>query len=166
MGNTYGDAWIDLLYDVDTEVRITSPSEEIIKVHKITPIRYLVLSGTDKKFPEGVFVGVNGISYEPKTLIKPGSPYPGYERINLEDCQAGQIYPVTLVTRIIHIDPELKRKEIPRVDSSNQLTFQPGELEQRLSSARKEFLAKLESSGLTPEEEKVYSRLIGFNSHF
>src|SRR3989344_1107401 len=166
MGNTYGDAWMDLLYDINTEVRITNPSEEIMKVHKIKPTRYLVLPGTDKKFPEEVFVGVNGISYDPKTLIKHGSHYPKYESVNLEDCEAGQIYPVTLVSRIIHIDPELERAGIPRVDSFNRLTFQPGELERRLSSAKKEFVAKLEISGLTPEEGKVYYRLVGFNTSF
>ena len=166
MGSTYGDAWMDLLYDIDTEVRITNPSDEIMKVHKIKPTRYLVLPGTDRKFPEGVFIGVNGISYEPKTLIKPGSSYPKYERVNLEECDTGQIYPVTLVSRIIHIGPELERGGIPRVDSSNQLTFQHGELEHRLSSAKKEFLAKLEISGLTPDEQKVYYRLVGCNPHF
>lgn len=166
MGITYGDAWVDLLYDMDTEVRITNPSEEIMKVHKIKPTRYLVLPGTEKKFPEGVFVGVNGIDYEPKTLVKPGSPYPKYERVNLEESEAGQIYPVTLVSRIIHIDPELERMGIPKVDNSNQLTFQHGELERRLSSAKEEFLAKLKIFGLTPDEQKVYYRLVSFNPHF
>jgi hypothetical protein len=166
MGNTYGDAWINILYDMDTEVRITDPSEEVMKVHNIKPTRYLVLPGTDKKFPEGVFVGVKDIHWGPKTVKKPGSPFPKYERMELKECQAGQIYPVTLFTTIISVDKELERMGIPRVDSSNQLTFQPGELEKRLSSAKKEFLAKLETSGLKPEEEKVYYRLVGNNPFF
>jgi len=164
MGNKYADSWIDLLYDVDTEVRITSPSREVMKVHGLRLKKYLVLPGTDRIFPDDVFN--DDIVYESKTLVKPGSPMPTYERKKLEKCKAGEIYPVTIIQKVTHIHPELKSMGIPMTDGLNQLTFEPGELEQRMSSMKRAFLTLLESSGLTPEEAKIYYRLVTLNLSF
>ena len=95
MGHTYGDAWIDLLYDYDTEVRETSPSEEIMKLHGIRPKKYLVYPGTEKVVLEDFVIGKPLINYEPKTIIKAGlfdSKYPIYDKKELEKCNAGDIY--------------------------------------------------------------------------
>ena len=168
MGSTYGDAWIDLLYDIDTQVKITNPSEEVRRVHKINPQKYLVLPGTDKKFPEGVFIGVDDIYYQEREFIRKISPVESqYARQkDLEKCSAGEIYPVTLFRRVANVNDELEAIGIARYDTSNHLVFEPGKLEERLSSARSKFLALLETSGLTPEESKIYFRLVGSNPRF
>ena len=174
MGNRYGDAWIDLLYDLSTEVRETNPSEEA-KKQGIRSKRYLVLPGTDKIFPEGAFIdwkrleNFEGYDWEPKTVIKSGRPdsyYPKRGLTPLEHVEIGGVYPVTLIKKIIHLDSELERKGIARVDSENYLFFEQGELEKRLLDSKLKFRAMLETAGLNCNPEEIYFRLVTFPGMF
>src|SRR3989344_5486960 len=156
MGNRYGDAWIDLLYDLNTQVRETNPSKKVRK-QGVMPKRYLVLPETDKVFPAGVFIDWEHLQefeeydWQPKTVIKsrrPDSYYQKHELTPLEHAEIGSIYPVTLLKRVIHLDSELESKGIARVDSYNYLVFGQGELEKRLVSSKRKFCAMLETAGL------------------
>ncbi|MBI2043239.1 hypothetical protein HYT25_02525 [Candidatus Pacearchaeota archaeon] len=171
MGSTYGDAWISALYDIDTEVKITNPSEEVRRIHKIEPQKYLVLPGSEIKFPEGVFIGVQNLNYRAKMVVKKisqDSRYNhGYVRLkDLVKCSEGELYPVTLVRRVVNVDTELDAMDIDRFDTSNLLIFEPGSLEKRLASAKAELLAIMETSGLKPDESKIYFELVGSNPRF
>lgn len=170
MGNRYGDAWIDLLYDVNTQVRETNPGKES-KKHGVKPKKYLVLPETNKVFPAGVFIDwehlrrFEGYDWQPKTIIKSGRPdsyYPKYELVSLEHAEIDSIYPITLVKEVIHLDSELESKGISRVDSRNYLVFGQGELEKRLVDSKRKFGAILETAGLDYNPKEIYFRLVTF----
>ena len=174
MGNRYGDAWIDLLYGINTEVRETNPAKEA-KKQGIRPERYLVLPGTETIFPGGIFINwvelkeFEGYNWEPKTVIKSGRPdrcYPKHELTPLDNAEIGSVYPVTLVKRIIHLDSELERKGIARVDSFNYLVFECGGLEKRLIDSKRRFKAMLETAGLNCDPKGIYFRLVTFPEMF
>tara|TARA_Y100000034_G_scaffold19552_1_gene22087 strand:- start:1677 stop:2195 length:519 start_codon:yes stop_codon:yes gene_type:complete len=164
MSNRFGNAWIELLYDLDLEVKETSPSSESMEVHDIKPKKYLVLQGTDTIFPGNIFSDSDKVNYERRNKVgvpNEGGNYPivHYEGEKVKDTEVGGTFHATLIKRVADIEDELIINEIPRTDGVNSITFEPGELEKRLENVKSELFKKLNNAGVTTDESKVYFRL-------
>lgn len=169
MGRVYGAAWINLLYDIDTKVRITDLSKEIQRINKIEPSKYLIIPHLSKVFPEDLELMAAKIAWEPKTIIEPpktGEYFPVKKRTELKDAEVGSIYKVTLIKNVINIEADLKKRGIPMTDSANEMIFNPGELEQLLSSSKKTFLDFLRSKELEADERRIYFDLVSCDKRF
>jgi hypothetical protein len=162
MVRRYGNGWLNMRYDIDTEVRMTKPSKSDRKVHGIEPIKYLVLPGTNTLFPQEFFIDIEGIKYEPKSVI---AQHPTetdnvrYHSKELYECKVGEIYPMTLVITVADIVPERLDKGMLIYDSVNALIFEPGKLEKRIEVTKNKLFAALESAGLAIDESKIYYEL-------
>lgn len=169
MGEKYGVAWINLLYDLDTEVRITNPSEEVKKVSNIKPTKYLIIPYISKIFPNDFNLEAENINWRPKRIIEPpeeGGHYPVIKRTELEDAKVGSSYKVTLMHCVVDIDRDLEKLGIPRIDSVNTTIFNAGKLENLLASSKETFLKFLRSKELISAEKEIYFELSSVNRYF
>ena len=141
--------YICLLYDFNVKIMETRISPEIAKIHKIKPQRYFIIEGTDKVLPDDIGLGKE--NSEEYYIRHSGQ---------LASAQLGKRIEVTLVKRIKKTDVRSILKKQEKYDI-RKLTFKPGELEEILEEAKKEFLSKLDKAGIKGDKSKIYFELYG-----
>tara|TARA_Y100000310_G_C20450968_1_gene700706 strand:+ start:89 stop:574 length:486 start_codon:yes stop_codon:yes gene_type:complete len=155
----YG-AYMHMYYDLEVEVRRTSPSEEMRKVEHVEEKNYVVLPGTDtvvddELMPEGI--GINGTpddSYSGKAKPKPEDVVG-----ELEDKKPGDTYTVRLNRKVFDVIEEIKDQDLPLDENRNFLFFKPGELEEKLETAKAEFAQALVGTGIEVDTNQIYLRI-------
>ena len=167
-----GDARFELLFGFDAVVRLTEVPDMLRRVQGVTPQKYLVIPGIDGKvFPLDFDLSSYGISYEPRTVVRPnllGESNPNIERVEMKDCNPGDAYPITLVKPVLRVATELAKKGISMTDDvrGNVLVFSAGELEQRVAIPKGDFsviIRKIFRSGTTIGDninERIYYRFV------
>lgn len=166
MGLTYGDAWLEWLYDLETEVRLTNPSAETSRVHRIRPKKYLVLPNTSRIFPDEILtVGESTDKSYYFEACAAGSQGSRSVR-SLEDCEPGDLYRVSLVHRFFQVGPELRRRGLPVGDGVNEVKFDGESLESVIGTAKAEFMERLSRLEIPINPSEIYARLASVSLHF
>ena len=168
---TYPTARIEVLYDLNTQVRTNDISRKEVSVYKLQSTHYLYVPELDKRFPEDIFptdfpnscpldeVPVEDITHEPKitySRIKSSQKLvKEYKR--LEDCESGDDYPITLKYTVFGLTSELKKRDLTMMANHNQINI--SNLEHILTKGKREFCATLKHYGLHVDKNEIYYRM-------
>jgi hypothetical protein len=142
------EARFEWLYDLEAKVEETNPDQIIKVVHNIKPIKYLVLPGSDKIFPQQYDLDNESFSIIPTGLLK--NPQDSFDLedlanidIDLTNVKPGESYPITLIQNM----KSIRFGKFPIIIS------------EILSGLKNDFLRNLQTVGIQAEPEKAYSRI-------
>ncbi len=145
---TYSDASIDVVVDVQVEVRRTTP--EAADAYGLELKKYGVLQGTDVVVPEGL---------RPFNMfIDLVSPKDGDKSFGREP-SVGDSYNARLMRTVVSVGEARKRMGKDQAPLQNDFFFPGKDLERRIEQAREEFAADLGSMGLSIDPSAIYLRL-------
>ncbi len=158
--HTSGDAWLDILYDLDMLVKETELGEIEQVIYGIKPQKYLATK--DGILLKSILAGSEDIylSYEPRVKTDFGGVSPDFK---FEDAKVDTIYPITLVSRIIHVGRELEKLDVPKTDRVNSIILPPKMLTDKISVSETNFYNHLRGKKLMIYPDKFYHRLSGDN---
>jgi len=158
MSNQAYGAKLTLEYVVQLQVRQANPSEEIQRVYRIQPRKYLIIPKTGKIFPNEIIPNCFSDRNQPfGSMTGRGLYKVDYHTPNLDQLEVGNLAEVLLQYQFIDVLKQTKEK----FDGLQRIRYEPGEFEKILRNAKRDFLSQIRKMGLPAEPSKISIVLIG-----